>query len=68
MTAPGTEEVTAEITDSTLYLNKTRIYPLTYMINGSNYVKLQDLGMAVNFNIGYDEKTNCIIINTAQPY
>ena len=68
MTEPGTEEIMAEITDSVLYLNKAQIYPLTYMINGSNYVKLQDLGMAVNFNISYDEKNNCIIINTSKPY
>lgn len=68
MTPAGEEDILAGITTTTLYLNKAKIYPLTYMINESNYVKLQDLAMAINFNVGYDEKTNSITIDTSKPY
>ena len=66
MGVKGTVAQKVELTNSSLYLNKIRIYPLTYMINNNNYVKLRDLAMALNINVGYDNNT--ITINTTKGY
>ena len=39
-----------------------------YSINGSNYVKLWDVGQAVGFGVDYDARTNSVIISPDKPY
>ena len=39
-----------------------------YEINGSNYVKLRDIGQAVGFGISYDAGTNTVTIHPDEPY
>ena len=39
-----------------------------YSINGNNYVKIRDLGKAVDFNVSYDAATNTVHICTDEPY
>lgn len=39
-----------------------------YNINGNNYLKLRDLGKALNFGVTWDGATNTISINTASAY
>ena len=37
-------------------------------IGGSNYVRLRDIGRAVDFGMTYDAATNSIHIDSTQPY
>ena len=39
-----------------------------YAIGGSNYVKLRDVGRAMNFSVDYDPLTNTVRIDSAAPY
>ena len=39
-----------------------------YAINGSNYVKLRDIGKAMDFSVDYDPLTNTVRIDSAVPY
>lgn len=68
MSAPGAASQKADITNSLLYLNKTRIYPLTYIIKNNNYVKLQDWAKALDIKISYDAAKKLITIDTTQAY
>ena len=50
------------------YVNEQRIPLEAYEINGSNYVKLRDIGQAVGFGISYDAGTNTVTIHPDKPY
>ena len=50
------------------YVNEQRIPMQAYEINGSNYVKLRDVGQAVNFNVTYDAAANIVTISPDKPY
>ena len=50
------------------YVNEQRIPLEAYEINGSNYVKLRDIGQAVDFGITYDAGTNTVTIHPDEPY
>ena len=50
------------------YINEQRIPLEAYEINGSNYVKLRDIGQTVDFGVTYDAKTNTVTIHPDKPY
>ena len=50
------------------YVNEQRITMQAYEINGSNYVKLRDVGQAVGFGVIYDVATNTVTISPDKPY
>ena len=39
-----------------------------YAINGSNYLKLRDIGAAVGFNVYWDTEQHCVQIESNAPY
>ena len=39
-----------------------------YAINGSNYVKLRDIGKSVGFDVSYDAQFNAAVIDTSRTY
>ena len=39
-----------------------------YHIGGNNYVRLRDIGRAVDFDVTYDPATNSVYIDSTQPY
>ena len=39
-----------------------------YAINGSNYLKLRDIGKAVGFNVYWDAEKHCVQIESDAPY
>ena len=47
------------------YLDGQQIALTAYEIGGSNYVKLRDIGKAVDFGIAYDAAANAVIANPA---
>ena len=50
------------------YLNNHRISLTAYEIGGSNYVKLRDIGEAVDFGVTYDAAANTVTISPNKPY
>ena len=39
-----------------------------YVINGSNYVRLRDIGEQVGFNVYWDSDTKCVQVESEKPY
>ena len=39
-----------------------------YVIEGNNYVRLRDVGMAVGFNVWWDEESRTVMIAGDRPY
>ncbi|MCM1233997.1 MAG: hypothetical protein NC489_28150 [Ruminococcus flavefaciens] len=62
------EYLTAVASPQTFYMDGQRINIEAYSINGSNYVKLRDIGKAVDFNVSYDTQTNSVRITPNEPY
>ena len=60
--------LTAQPSAQRFYLDGQCIPLEAYAINGSNYVKLRDIGQAVGFGVTYDAATNSVHIDSAQPY
>ena len=50
----------ATLSNQTFYRDDQRISLTAYEIGGSNYVKLRDIGEAVNFGVTYDAATNTV--------
>lgn len=60
--------LTANPSSQTFYLDGQKVGLQAYEINGSNYVKLRDVGQAVDFGVTYDAATNSVHIDPDQPY
>lgn len=58
----------AEPSSQTFFVDGQQIQLQAYAIGGSNYVRLRDVGQAVNFNVTYDAATNSVQIVTNEPY
>lgn len=52
----------------TIYLDGQEIKLEAYVINGSNYVRLRDVGEAVGFNVYWDDTTGTVQIDSVAPY
>lgn len=50
------------------FVDGQRIELEAYAINGNNYVKLRDIGKAVDFNVSYDSMTNSVIVISGMPH
>ena len=55
-------------TTQTFYLDGQKIDLTAYLIGGSNYIRLRDIGRAVNFGVNYDAATNSVYIAPNSPY
>ncbi len=64
----ATTTLTASPSTQTFYLDGQIIQLEAYSIGSSNYVKLRDIGKAVDFGVVYDRTTNSVYINTAESY
>jgi lysophospholipase L1-like esterase len=64
----NTVSVTAERSAWVVYLDGKQVVQTVYMINGSNYFKLRDLGLAVDFGVGWDAPSSTISIDTTLEY
>lgn len=52
----------------TMYLDGQQAELEAYVINGSNYVRLRDVGEAVGFNVYWDGSTGTVQIDSDAPY
>lgn len=60
--------LTATPSSQEFYIDGRRVQFEAYEIHGNNFVKLRDIGKAVDFAVGYDGSTNSVHINSALPY
>ena len=66
--AQAAASITATLSDQPIYVDGQRVSMTAYSIGGNNYVKLRDIGQAVNFGVTYDTASNTVQINSTQPY
>ena len=52
------------VSPQSFLLNGAPVAPDAYNIDGNNYFKLADLGAILGFEVGYDEATRTILVNT----
>ncbi len=64
----ASEYLTAVRSTQTFYMDGQQLDLEAYSINGNNYVKLREVGQAVNFNVSYDAQTNSVRIVPNEPY
>ncbi len=50
--------ILAEPSTQPIYVDGQKVSMTAYSINGSNYVRLRDVGQAVNFGVAYDPVSN----------
>ena len=60
--------LTARPSSQTFYIDSQQTALAAYAIGGSNYVRLRDIGRAVDFGVTYDAATNSVHIYSTQPY
>lgn len=53
---------------NTIHVDGQQMELEAYTINGSNYLKLRDVGKAVGFNVYWDPVNKCVQIETDEPY
>ena len=64
----ATVALTASPTTQTFYVDGRQVQFEAYVIHGNNFVKLRDIGKAVNFGVEYDAATNTVHIAPGSPY
>ena len=64
----ATATLTASPTTQTFYVNGEKVQFEAYAIAGHNYVKLRDIGEAVDFGVTYDAATNSVHIDPGAHY
>ena len=66
--AQAATSLTATLSSQPIYVNGQQVSMTAYAINGNNYVKLRDIGQAVDFGVTYDTATNSVHIDTHSSY
>ena len=51
-----------------VYLDSAQVSPMTYNIDGNNYMMLRDLALLVDFGMSYDSASGTVDITTANSY
>ncbi len=66
--AQAATNLTASLSTQPIYVDGQRVSMTAYHIGGNNYVKLRDIGRAVDFGVTYDANTNSVYIDPDSPY
>jgi len=61
-------EVVAKLSSQPIYIDGQKAEITAYNIGGSNYVRLRELGKAVDFSVFYDASMNTVRITRLYPY
>lgn len=64
-TALASTVLTATPSSQTFYINGRQVTMTAYLIGGSNYVRLRDIGQAVGFNVYWD---GTVQVESGKPY
>jgi len=68
MIGSAPEQAVAAENHLPIYVDGQEVAMLAYNIDGSNYVKLRDVGAAVDFSVKWDAARNRVLIDTSAPY
>ena len=68
MTGKGAGDRTPVPATSKIYLDGREVSLTAYTIEGNNYFKLRDVGIAFDFDVTWDGEKNTIVIDTSRPY
>ena len=71
LSGPATQAatgITATLSSQPIYVDNQRVSMTAYSIGGNNYVRLRDIGKAVDFGVTYDAATNSVHIDTNAHY
>lgn len=60
--------LTAQQSSQKIYVDGQQVQIEAYSIGGANYVRLRDVGKAVDFGVRYDALTNTVHIDSTLPY
>ena len=66
--AQAATSITATLSTQPIYVDGQQVQFEAYSIHNNNFVKLQDIGHAVDFGVTYDAATNSVHIDSTQPY
>ena len=66
--AQAATTITATLSTQPIYVDGQRVSMTAYSSGGNNYVKLRDIGRAVDFSATYDAATNSVYIDSTLPY
>ena len=66
--AQAATSITATLSTQPIYVDGQRVSMTAYSIGGNNYVRLRDIGRAVDFGETYGTATNSVYIDSTQPY
>ncbi len=66
--AQAATSITATLSTQPIYVDGQRVNMTAYSIGGNNYVRLRDIGRAVDFGVIYDAATNSVHIAPNAPY
>ena len=66
--AQAATSITATLSSQPIYVDGQSVTMTAYHIDGNNYVRLRDIGRAVDFGVIYDAATNSVYIDSAKPY
>ena len=64
----ATTAITATLSSQPIYVDNQRVSMTAYSIGGNNYVRLRDIGKAVDFGVTYDAATNSVHIDPGTHY
>lgn len=67
-TAFAADSVTAVKSPQRIYVDGQPVDMLAYSINDNNYIRLREIGKAINCNIFYDASTDSVRIDRTRPY
>ena len=62
------QQLTATPTTQAFYVDRHQVQFEAYSIHNNNFVKLRDIGQAVDFGVTYNAATNSVHIDSTQPY
>lgn len=66
--AQAADYLKATFSSQPIYVNGQRVQMEAYSIHGNNFVKLRDIGQAVDFGVEYDPATNSVHIDPNSSY
>lgn len=67
-TAQAADYLKATTSSQPIYMDGQRVQMEAYSIHGNNFVKLRDIGKAVDFGVTYDATTNSVYLDSTQSY
>lgn len=66
--AQAVESLKVTLSTNRILVDGQEVRLTAYNINGSNYVRLRDIGEQVGFNVYWDSDAKCVQVESKKPY